>query len=332
MKLSSTALKRAVYALFDVVETRSNSDELTIVCPEPGCGDSSGNRSVNLKTGLTNCWRCNKGGNFQRWASNLGYEVETGDDDILYQDIDLSSIKYEKAGGRVIPYTNQIEFPKGFVPLRDEMESGYARLIAKMAKRKKLDLQAFADAGAGFTRDDALWEPYCIFPITEWEHLVYYQGRTYWDEPGESTKRFPSKKKYPLGSSNWLYNVDKIRQKQVRKIIVVEAILSVLSLERVIKDPTIVPVAVFKHKLSFVQVYKILQCKHIDEINLMFDSDATAASWQSCSGLINRFDVTVTEMPEDVDPNDDAEEAMRRFQKRSRYSTVSRLAFDIRNL
>jgi hypothetical protein len=48
--------------------------------------------------------------------------------------------------------------------------------------------------------------------------------------------------------------------------------------------------------------------------------------------LINRFDVTVTEMPEDVDPNEDAEEAMRRFQKRSRYSTVSRLAFDIRNL
>jgi hypothetical protein len=332
MKLVGPALKRAVHALFDVVESRSTADEITIVCPEPGCGDSSGNRSINLKTGVTNCWRCNRGGAFQRWAAHLGYEIESEDDEILYQDVDLSSIQYEKSSGRVIPFTNEIALPRGFIPLREEMDSGYAKLIAKMAKRKKLDLQAFADAGAGFTRDDPRWERFCIFPITEWERLVYFQGRTYYDEPGESTKLFPSKKKNPLGSSNWLYNVDELRKKHVRKVIVVEAILSVLSLKRVITDPTIVPVAVFKHKLSFVQAYKILQCKHVEEVNLCFDEDATAAAWGSCSGLMNRFNVTVTEMPVGIDPNDDAAEAMKRFEKRKKFSSINKLAFDVQNL
>ena len=77
-----------------------------------------------------------------------------------------------------------------------------------MAKRKHLDFDILANAGVGFTRDDPRWEPFAIFPVFEWGRPVYYQGRTYVDTPGESTKLFPHKGECPLSSRYWLYNID----------------------------------------------------------------------------------------------------------------------------
>lgn len=332
-RLNAAALKRIVHALFDVVENRSTDTEMTIICPQPGCGDSSGNRSINLQTGVTNCWRCGVAGPLVKWAAKLGHEIDTDDEGLYFDnDLKLEGLEFTKKTGEMVPYVNDITLPSGFVPLADEPDSGYARLVARMAKRKNLTLEDFIAARAGFTRTNPRWEPYCIFPTHEWDNLVYYQGRTYSDTPGESTKRFPSKYEIPLGSRYWVYNIDALRQKTARKAVVVEAIFNVLSLKRVLRDPSVVPIAVFKHKLSRAQVFKIAQCRHLEEVNLMFDSDATGEAWASCAGLVNQFEVTVTEMPHKVDPNDDAVRALELFGKRRKFSSVSRLDYLVRDL
>jgi hypothetical protein len=74
--LRGSALKAIVEDLFQVVKDRSTNTELVFVCPQPGCGDNTGNRSVNLQTGKTNCFRCNKGGDFAKWARWLGYVID----------------------------------------------------------------------------------------------------------------------------------------------------------------------------------------------------------------------------------------------------------------
>lgn len=324
-RFNPAALKRLLTSLFNAVPSRSTDEELVIVCEQPGCHDASGNRSVNLKSGLTSCWRCGVGGDVARWASRLGYEIDLDDEELAIQDVSLDGPIEKSPVKTLVPYVNpDLELPRGFVPLADEPDSGYARLIGRMAARKHLDLETFIAAGAGFTRDDPRWEPYCVFPVYEWGRPVYYQGRLYSDEPGEVTKRFPSRRQVPLGSKYWLYNIDKLRKRTARRAVVVEAIFNVLSLEKVFDDQT-VPVAVFKHKLSPVQVHKLSQCRHLEEIVLCFDSDATSAAWDSCSALVNQFKVTVVEMPPGVDPNDDAAEAVRRYDRRRTFSTLNRL-------
>ena len=220
---SPAALRLQVEALFDVIPERSQGEELVFLCPEPGCGDRTGNRSVNLRTGRTNCWRCNKGGDFVRWAGHLGFPVELeaeplpaiGDLDGLVDTLDVD--RAHLAGA----YVPSVELPKGFTLLSAEPGGAYARMSGRMAARKHLELQDLIEAGAGFTRDSPKWEPFVIFPVVEWGKVVYYQGRTYSDpdDPKESTKLFPSRREVPLGSRHWLYGLDELRAgRQARSV------------------------------------------------------------------------------------------------------------------
>src|SRR6266540_1183415 len=72
-------LRQEIEHTFQVVREKCTSDELVFLCLE--CGDKSGHRSLNLKSELTFCWRCNKGQNnkgwFLAWARVLGYEFSS---------------------------------------------------------------------------------------------------------------------------------------------------------------------------------------------------------------------------------------------------------------
>ena len=106
----------------------------------------------------------------------------------------------------------------------------------------------------GFTKDFASkWEPFAIFPGLEYDRIVYYQGRTYYDDPGMSTKRFPNRTEAPLSSKYWIYNIDALNGPGVRMAVVVESILNVLSLQKQFNLEGVtdmVPVCVFKHLVS----------------------------------------------------------------------------------
>jgi hypothetical protein len=336
-KLVGNKLKTVAEGLFQVVPTRSSRDELVVICEQPRCGDQSGNRSINLKTGKTNCWRCNVGGDFLAWIRTLGHEPDLSDvalydtstlDDAMK---DLDAVYATKRS--VLAVTNDIKLPRGFIPLKDQPDCGYAKLVARMAVRKNLDLDTFIRAGAGFTREDPRWEPFCIFPVFEYGRVVYYQGRTYKDPKPDpvtgkkpSTKQFPTKYEIPLGSRYWVYNIDRLRAPEAKVGIVVESMFNCYSLENEMKSNEVVPVAVFKHNISAEQQAKLLTARGIKELCLMFDPDAIASAWESCKKLTNIIKVTVAPpLPKGVDPNDDAKAAVKTFEQRKPFNAINSL-------
>jgi len=325
-------LKREIESTFTVVHSKSTPEELVFICPE--CGDKSGNRAVNLKTSKTFCWRCNKGksgkGHFIAWARANGYTFNT-DDGHSSTPVDQILVAEEEKS-TVIPVLQEVELPKGFIPIARTPKSIYTKLITDMARKKNLDYSDFVEAGVGYSPDDPYWEAYAIFPVREYKMTCYYQGRTYVDTPGETTKRFPSRKYVKWGAGYWVYNIDEVREKQPEIVVVVESILNVLSLRKKLRqlgwDKTIVPVCVFKHSISQVQAAKLFRCKGIKEFCLLFDHDAIDATWKGVSYLTNKLSVTVAEMPQKegnkkLDPNDDVDAAIEAIEQRKLYTSES---------
>lgn len=323
--MKGPALKRVVESLFRVVPERSTSNELAFICPEPGCGDATGNRSVNLRTGQCNCWRCNKGGNFVAWARRLGYvlDEDTGDAGSRNLDeINMFSVEQRQTEAVV----KDIALPAGFRWCSDYPHSIYTALIGEMAERKNLTLQDLLQAQVGFTKDDPKWEPYALFPVLDYGHVVYWQGRTYVDPPGQSTKRFPDRREAPYGAKYWVYGIDNLRKERSPIVIVVESILNVLSLRRFIREHRlagVTPVCVFKHYLSAPQARKLLQLDFVREICLLYDHDATRSAWDKSVRLVAKVRTSVAQMPpgpggQKNDPNDDVVAAWNAFEHRVR--------------
>lgn len=330
------SIKLNAESLFQVVKARSTSEELVIICPQPGCGDRSGNRSINLKTGATNCWRCNKASrNFFQWCRQLGYEVDEDGVDTGMTATDAQTMlgNVGKHAKVLVPVVSGIRLPQGFETCADNPKSVYTRLIGEMAVKKHLRLDDMLEAGVGFTRNNPRWEPYAIFPVLEWQRVVYFQGRKYRSKPGESTKLFPTRQEAPLSSKYWIYGLDELRSGTASTAIVVESILNVLSLRKELRKRgqlnQVVPVCVFKHAISQPQLIKLLGVKHLKEVCLMFDRDALKASWDQASRLADRKRVTIAELPDigeaKLDANDDVELALQVFDTRSRFSDSSRL-------
>lgn len=321
-------LKQEIENTFEIIRGRSNQNELTFICPQPGCGDTNGNRSVNLKNGKTNCWRCNVGGDFIAWAKRLGLRFANTEDASSTLSLkQLFEIKPEIRS--ILPVVAEVKLPKGFTKLTDEPDSVYTRLIGEMAVRKNLMLEDFIEAGCGFVRD-GLWEPFAIFPVVEYGTVVYYQGRTYAEEPGDRTKKFPSNSEVKYGAKYWIYNIDEARAKKAKKLIVVESILNVLSLRWYLREQGVtdtVPVAAFKHKVSMEQFFKLSRITGVEEVCLLFDHDAIAESWADASKFTNKFKITVAEMPlgdgnKKLDPNDNVELAWKVFNERRPFNRV----------
>lgn len=327
-------LKQTVESMFDVIKDRSTRDELVFMCPQPGCGDQSGNRSVNLRNGKTNCWRCNKGGDFVAWAKFLGYEVEEegSDQAVPLEDIDMSATRDHAVP---LPVVQDVRLPKGFTYCHQKPKSIYTELIAEMAERKHLTIQDLMEAKVGFTKDDPKWEPYAIFPVFEYGRVVYWQGRTYCDVPGESTKRFPDRQECPNSSKFWIYNIDELRGSKAEIALAMESILNVLSMRRLFRElniTNITPICIFKHYLSKPQARKLLEIPSLKEICLLYDHDATRSSWEKSPMISDRITATVAEMPpgpggEKNDPNDDPEAAWTAFEQREVSTTLSLLRY-----
>ena len=323
-------LKREIETVFRIVRDKSTPDELVFQCPE--CDDKSGHRSVNLKTSKTFCWKCGKGkhnkGNFVAWARALGYEFALNDG---YSSVALEQLFDEPAQTSIVPILQEVSLPKGFTPIARPPKNVYTRIIIEMAQRKNLESVDFVEANVGYTMDDPYWEPYAIFPVYEYDLCVYYQGRTYVDEPGETTKRFPSRKQVKFGASYWVYNIDAVRKQNPPIVVVVESILNVLSLRWRLRElgwKDVVPVCVFKHHMSQVQVLKLTRCLGVKEFCLLFDHDAIDKTWQTVASLGNRVKVTVAEMPllggnKKCDPNDDVDAAIRAIERRKRYTAAT---------
>jgi hypothetical protein len=317
--------------LFSVVPDRSHGDEVAILCPCEGCPDRTGNRSVNLKTSATSCWRCSKGfKDVRTLATSLGHVIDE-DQDVGPRTVgavtqllhDITRRKTTAPG-----FVAELPRPAGWRDVSEDGESVYDRLAAKMAVRKKLDARALVDVGCGVVPSSPRWEPYVIFPIVEWGRMVYWQGRTYRDRPGETTKRFCDERDgATLGARYWIYNLDELRT-QGGVALVVESILNVLSLRRELAARGItgvVPVALFKHAFSPPQLTKILACQRVTEVSLMFDPDATNTAWASARKLTSQVPVTICTMPVGVDANDDAARAVDQFLARKRHTPLNSL-------
>lgn len=319
------SLKQEIENSFEIIRARSNQNELTFICPQPGCGDTNGNRSVNLKNGKTNCWRCNIGGDFIAWAKRLGLRFSNAEEGSSTLSLkQLFDIKPEVRS--ILPVVAEVKLPKGFTKLTDEPDSVYTRLIGEMAVRKNLLPEDFIEAGCGFVRE-GMWEPFAIFPVVEYGTVVYYQGRTYAEEPGDRTKKFPSNSEVKYGAKYWIYNIDEARAKKAKTLIVVESILNVLSLRWYLREQKIedvIPVAAFKHKVSLEQFFKLSRITSVKEVCLLFDHDAIAESWADAIKFTNKFKITVAEMPlgdgnKKLDPNDDVVTAWKAFNERKSF-------------
>ena len=330
--VSGQPLRDVLEAYFDVVDTRTTQDEVVIICPEIGCGDASGNRSFNLKNGTTSCWRCGNptSGHAGKWLVSKGVDIS----EIKNQAVPTALIDKIEASLTTNTKTKTqttVSLPRGCRPLAGNSQHKIYQLISSMAVRKHLEIQDLIDAGCQFTdaifESTADWRKYCIFPVYEMGRLVYYQGRTYMDTPGASTKMFPSKHVLPQGSKYWVYNWDAASKPGVEVVIVVESILNVLSLKKALASLQATwaePVAIFKHHLSDVQVQKLLLLD-APEICLMFDGDAVKAMWSEAKKLISSKQVSLANMPVGIDANDDVNLALERFEHRTKWSPLDAL-------
>ncbi len=324
------ALRQEIENTFEVVRDRCTRDEIVIICPQPGCSDKSGHRGINIKTGATSCFLCGVAGHVIPWAKRIGIEFRATDDTGGISLSDMVDWQPSRAKA-MLPLVQPVKMPAGFTRIADDPSSVYTRCISRLARRKHLDHVDFAQVDAGFTRDDPRWEPYAIFPVIEDGVRVYFQGRLYSEEPGESTKRFPGRWEVKFGARYWVYNIDELRKKQAPIVLVVEAILNVLSLRRKLAElgrADVVAVSVFKHGISTEQVLKLNRCGFLKEICLLFDHDATDASWKTSWKIANRLKVTIAEMPAGpdntrLDPNDDVDAAWDAFLNRKVYTPLS---------
>lgn len=335
--LTGSQLRATVESLFRVIRDRSSGDELAFLCPQ--CADSTGNRSVNLKTGLTNCWKCNQGGNFSSWARFLGYEVkDTGV--VMARPIEELDLRGHRREAAPLPVIANISLPTGFTTCVAGRRSIYTDLILELAERKNLRAEDFFEAGVGYTKVNPRWEKFAIFPVKEYGQTVYYQGRTYCDVPGESTKLFPTRQEAPYSSKYWVYNIDALRASQASIVIAVESILNVLSLRWYLREQgvtDVVPVCIFKHYLSAPQARKLLAVPSLKEVCLMYDHDATRSSWEKSPMIADRIKVSVAAMPPGPgghknDPNDDVAAAWRAFEARGFSDGLTVLASRISSL
>jgi hypothetical protein len=328
--MKGLTLRQTVESMFDVIKDRSTGEELVFLCPQPGCGDETGNRSVNLKNGKTSCWRCNKGGDFVAWARFLGYEITDAGSfqSEPLEDLDLTAKRDEETP---LPIIRDVKLPTGFTYCRERPGDIYTTLIAEMAERKRLAIEDFLEADVGFTKVDPKWEPYAIFPCFEYGRVVYWQGRTYCDVPGESTKRFPDRQEVPNSAKFWIYGIDELRKSRAQIALVMESILNVLSMRRFLRDnqvTNVAPVCIFKHYLSKPQAKKLIGLPTLKEICLLYDHDATRSSWEKSPMIAARVNVTIAEMPpgpggEKNDPNDDPVAAWKAFETRQVSDAVS---------
>ena len=329
--MKGQALKQAISNLFGIVKDRSTPEELVFICPEPGCGDRTGNRSANLRNGKTSCWKCNKGGDFVRWAKHLGYKI----DGIVVPESSVEAFERQVEQTSVPKLATLVyalvKMPEGFVRCQDAPQSVYTRLIGTMAQRKNLTLDDLIEVEVGFTRQGR-WEPFAIFPVIERGRTVYYQGRTYIDEPGKTTKKFPSRHECPVSSKFWVYNIDAVKNPEVTKVVVVESILNCLSLKKRFQELGVmdtVSVCVFKHAVSREQARKLFKHKNIDEVVLLFDRDAIEKSWEDAADLNLFKTVTIAEMPEvpgrpKIDANDDVDLALEALARRTLFKAADK--------
>lgn len=327
------ALKNLVTTMFDVAspDKQSNPEELVIICPVPGCGDQTGNRSVNLRNGKTFCWRCNTGGDFIRWARWIGYAIDEDARGAVTLEELYQLLEWQPVTKNIIPVINEISLPPGFHPCFDNPESIFTREIGKMALRKNLEPEDLIMAGVGYATEDPRWEPFAVFPVLEYGRLVYFQGRTYWDDPGKSTKKFPNRNEAPLSSKYWLYDIDELSRPEVDTVIAVESILNVLSLKKKLAKlgvTNMVPVCVFKHAISKPQFYKMLRFPNLKEVILLFDFDAIDLSWEEAKKIDDLLRVSIAEMPfsatnKKLDPNDDVDAAWAAIERRQPYGLAN---------
>ena len=327
--MKGEALKRFLESTFEVIRHRCTSTEIVTICMAPGCHDGSGNRGFNLKTGLTHCWKCRAGGDAVRFLRWLGYAV----DDAGAQSCSVEDLWAALDNPRpksIVPVISEISLPKGFRCCYDQPDSQYTKQIGDMARRKNLEPEDLIQAGAGFTREGD-WEPYCIFPVVDYERLVYFQGRAYWESTPQG-KKFPNRREAPLSMKYWLYDLDIARASKAPTLVVVESILNVLSLKKKFAQEGItdmVPVCTFTHAVSKPQFHKILRLDHVKEVCLLFDYDARSLAWKDAARIDDLIRVSIAEMPcttnKKLDPNDDVDAALRALEKRRPFSVAGQL-------
>src|SRR5262252_3415460 len=166
--MRGNSLRHAVESLFQVVRERNAGDEIYFVCPEHDCGDVTGNRSVNLKSGKTFCWRCSKGGDFIKWARKLGYDTSDDQETFLCQEpLAEMDFSFKRDQRTLLPLIRAVKLPYGFRYCHENQHNVYTELIAEMARRKRLAIEDLFRARVGFTKVDPRWEPYAIFPVFE---------------------------------------------------------------------------------------------------------------------------------------------------------------------
>lgn len=351
-------IRRAIEGVFTVIPEKCNAFEICIICPEPGCGDRSGNRGIAVKTLLTNCWRCGKGGKLGPWAKRLGYELdlEEGERTVgaTFDEVEQLMSTLNEVG-RVQPlsgYVPEVPLPLGFTYVKDEPDCSYSRLIGRMARQKNLELEDLIEEGVGFTDARTKWERYAIFPVFEWGRPVYYQGRTYTKpRDGGTTKKFPDRDELELGSRYWIHGIDELRE-QGGKAIFVESILNRISLKKELRRRGIegyTPLCIFKHKVSTQQFAKVNQTRklcrerglEISEAIFLYDGrtkkeveagvpgSTIRTAYEDAKLFVNSYRTSVVKMPDTLDPNDDVQTAVDLLLERKQYSQLTGLHLNL---
>lgn len=141
-------------------------------------------------------------------------------------------------------------------------ETLYAYLSSRGISRRVVD-----KARLGYCENGKHWG-YLIFPVfNEDGEVVYWQGRRFKDREPKFINPKSSRK------TELIYRINPTARP--KKIVLLESILNVLTLENMSVGATTVPIGLFGKTISLIQIQKVLEVeKYLREIIIALDPDA----------------------------------------------------------
>jgi len=276
-----------------VVVGRSR-DEIVCNCPE--CGDQR-HFYFNVKKKLGHCWKCDYSVNLKSLMKRM--EDHTVIDDYAPEEVETT------------PSVVSAHLPKEFRPIISPKMSWLASRSKKyLNDTRKINDDDIAKYNLGYCGSGS-YAGSIVMPVYENKQLVYFVSRSMF--PSSRKYKNPSETEVSMGSSNWLFNIDNVRNSRI--VVIVEGIFDAIR----IRDKG---VALLGHNLSDVQLSKLLSLK-CEEFVVALDADAYKDGIKMAELLMGYRKVKLLKLV--MDPSDHTTSEMNRIIEDAKYMSTEEL-------
>jgi DNA primase len=261
----------------------SNGKEISVNCTFCSPKDYKKKLTVNAKSGLFHCWKCNEKGNFFKFTKQYGKSTVNIENFLVGTNFS-GSIKSNET-------ETLIQYPESFRFLSDSVLSVTARPYFKYLFDRGLTISDIDYYSIGYCTSGKLAQR-VVVPVFKGETLVSYIARTIGTElPKVLT---PPSLPGTHGVKDYVYNLD--RAKETKLLYIGEGVFDAIALG-------IHGICLFGKEATKRQLAEIINTNP-RRIVVCLDGDAYKNSRKLANQLLlHNSDVRIAKFPEDQDPS-----------------------------